>query len=311
MKVLVVGGTGLIGAHTARLLADGGDEVTVAGRTAPEPPSLVDGLGFLAGDYAAGDFGPERLAGFDAVVMAASSDVRHLRPDASAADVEEFWRRTQREGVPALARAAREAGVARFVQVGSCYHVVRPDWVGTNPYVRARRDADEGARALTTADFAAITLNPPPIVGMLPGISTRRYAKVFRWARGEDERRPLVAPPGGTNFVTVRSLAEAVRGALLRGVPGEAYLIGDENLGYADYFQAMVDLAGGTGTVEVVDAEHWFLPDRMIVPGRSAMFSYEPDPASVELLGYRRGDLRPMLAEMVELVEMAGRVDSA
>ncbi|HWU31650.1 MAG TPA: NAD-dependent epimerase/dehydratase family protein [Marmoricola sp.] len=297
MKVLVVGGTGLIGSHAARLLAENGDDVVIAGRTAPEGPSLVEGFEFLQGDYSVGDFTSERLGGFDAVVMAAGNDVRHVAEDT---DVTEFWERTQAGGVPALAEAARAAGVGRFVQVGSCYHVVRPEWAYTNPYVRARRDADERSRALATEDFAVVTLNPPPIIGMTPGISTKRYNRLFQWARGEDTRWPLVAPPGGTNFLTVRSLSESIKGALRRGVSGEAYLVGDENLSYADYFQTIVDVTGGTGTVEVVDEEHWFLPDRMIVPGRAAMFSYEPNPASVELLGYRRGDVRPMLAEMVE-----------
>lgn len=299
MKVLVVGGTGLIGSHTARLLAQKGDEVVVAGRTAPQAPSLVEGLEFIQGDYAAGDFTPERLRGFDAVVMAAGNDVRHVADGAADSEIAAFWERTQSGGVPALAQAAGAAGVGRFVQVGSCYHVVRPEWVETNPYVRARRDADESTRALATEDFAVVTLNPPPIVGMTPGISTRRYSRLFRWARGEDPKRPLVAPPGGTNFLTVRSLSESIDGALRRGVSGEAYLVGDENLSYADYFQMIVDLTGGAGIVEVVDAEHWFLPDRMVVPGRSTMFSYEPDPENVALLGYRRGDVRPMLAEMV------------
>lgn len=306
MRTLVIGGTGLIGAHTARLLADAGDEVRIAGRKAPDGPSLVADLDFVAGDYAAGDFDAERLAGFDAVVMAASSDVRNVQPGTSEDDLAAFWRSTQSEGVPALARAARDAGVSRFVQVGSCYHMLRPEWADTNPYVRARRDADEGARALTTADFAAITLDPPPIVGMLP-TTERMWSRVFAWASGQDTRRPLTAPTGGTNFVSVRSLAEAIRGALLRGVPGEAYVIGDENLSYVEYFQAMVDLSGGTGTVEAVDAEHWFLPDRMVVPGRATMFSYDPDPATVELLGYRRGDVRAMLGEMVAQTRAAQR----
>lgn len=299
MKVLVVGGTGLIGSHTARLLAEQGDNVVVAGRSAPEAPTLVDDLEFLPGDYAAGDFTAERLRGFDAVVMAAGNDVRHVSEDT---DVTAFWDRMQSGGVPALAEAARAAGVGRFVQVGSCYHMVRPDWAEINSYVRARREADDRARALASEDFAVVTINPPPIVGMIPGVATRRYHQLFSWARGEEpgvRRGPLVAPPGGTNFMTVRSLAESVDGALRRGVSGTAYLVGDENFSYADYFQAVVDAAGGTGTVEVVDAEHWFLPDRMIVPGRSAMFSYEPDPEAAALLGYRRNDVRPMLAEMV------------
>ncbi|MFT4082571.1 MAG: NAD-dependent epimerase/dehydratase family protein [Nocardioides sp.] len=308
MRILVVGGTGLIGSHAARLLAAEGEDVVIAGRTAPEAPSLVEELDFLEGDYAAGDFTPERLRGFDAVVMAAGNDIRHVAPGAGDVDLTDFWERMQSGGIPAVAEAARAAEVGRFIQVGSCYHVVRPEWAETNPYVRARRDADERARALTTDEFAVVTLNPPPIVGMTPGIATRRYSRLFRWARGEDPKWPLTAPPGGTNFVTVRSLAEAIRGALWVGRPGEAYLIGDENLSYRDYFQTIVDLVGGTGRVEVVDAEHWFLPDRMIVPGRSAMFSYEPDPAAVALLGYRRDDIRPMLAAMVAQARTAGLV---
>lgn len=298
MKVLVIGGTGLVGVHAAVHLTDLGHEVVVAGRTAPEEPSPVAGLPFVAGDYSRGDFDRAALAGYDAVVFTAGNDVRHVRPE--DAD-DEFWARHQSQAVPALAAAARDAGVGTFVQIGSCYHVVLPELIETNPYVRARRDADEGARALATPDFAVTTLNPPPIVGMVPGPSQRRFAHLVRWARGERDDRmpPLVAPPGGTNYLTVRSLAEAIAGALERGVPGAAYLVGDENLTYAEYFQLLVDLAGGTGRVEVVDAEHPYLPDRMIVPGRNTRFAYEPPADQVELLGYRRGDVAAMLAEMV------------
>lgn len=298
MRVLVIGGSGLIGVHTARRLVDLGHDVVIAGRTPPAAPSPVSGLPFVAGDYSRGDFGPAALTGYDGVVFAAGNDVRHVRPEEAGPD---HWARYQSVSVPALAAAAREAGVRRFVQVGSCYHVVLPELAATDPYVRARRDADEGARALATPDFAVTTVNPPPIVGMVPGASQRRFAHLVRWARGERDDRmpPLVAPPGGTNYLSVRSLAEAITGALERGAPGAAYLVGDENLSYAEYFQTLVDLAGGTGTVEVVDAEHPYLPDRMIVPGRRTMFRYEPPADEVALLGYRRGDVRAMLAEMV------------
>lgn len=300
MKVLVIGGTGLVGVHAADLLRRHGHDVWIGGRHHPEAPSPVADLPFVPGDYTRGDFGPAALAGYDAVVFTAGSDVRHVGPDDDALS-SDYWARQQAASVPAVAQAAKDAGVGRFVQIGSCYHMVRPDLATSNPYVLARREADDRARALATPDFVAVTLNPPPIVGMIPGMSQRRFAKLVAWARGElDNRFPgLIAPPGGTNYLSARSLAEAIEGALERGVPGTAYLVGDQNLSYAEYFQAIVDLAGGSGRVEVVDAEHPFLPDRMIVPGRATMFSFEPPEDEVRLLGYRRDDVRPMLAAMI------------
>ncbi|MGW1003057.1 NAD-dependent epimerase/dehydratase family protein [Streptomyces sp. NPDC002520] len=299
MKTLVIGGTGLIGVHAALELLGRGHEVVIAGRRRPDASSPVASLDFRSGDYANGDFDIDVLRGFEAVVFAAGSDVRHVRPENEGAD---FWTRYQSAGVPALARRARDAGVQRFVQVGSCYHMVRPDLITTDPYVRARRDADEGARALSSGDFAVTTVNPPPIVGMIPGSSARWFARMVRWARGEHDDRfpPLVAPPGGTNYLTARSLAETIAGALEHGASGAAYLVGDQNLTYAEYFQLLVDIAGGTGQVRVLDAEHPFLPDRMIVPGRGAVVRYEPPADEVALLGYRREDVAATLTEMVE-----------
>ena len=43
MKVLMVGGTGMIGVHTALLLGERGAEVTVMARNAPHPDSPVAG----------------------------------------------------------------------------------------------------------------------------------------------------------------------------------------------------------------------------------------------------------------------------
>ncbi|MBA3780554.1 MAG: hypothetical protein H0X12_01705 [Nocardioides sp.] len=77
-----------------------------------------------------------------------------------------------------------------------------------------------------------------------------------------------------------------------------AYLIGDENFSYRDYFQLIFDLAGAGRTLTTRDESHPFLPDWMIVPGRGAVIRYEPDPAVVELLGYRRNDVLPTLRHM-------------
>lgn len=298
-RVLVVGGTGLLGSAVAGHLAARGDAVTVMSRRAAGEgdPRAVLGMPRLVADYAAEEFDERVLRGFDSVVFAAGADIRHLPADAEE-DV--FWRNAQIEGVPRFAARAASAGVGRFVQLGSYYHHLHPEWASSLPYVAARQAADERTRALTRDGFAAITLNPPSIVGALPGRSLRGWARMIAWVRGELAQPELFAPPGGTNYMSLRSLAQAVAGALTRGEPGRAYLIGDVNLSYRGYFQLLADVAGSGRVIPVRDEEQPFQPDRFIVQGRGRTIAYEPDEAEVGLLGYTRDDVAEALQRIVD-----------
>lgn len=295
MRILVIGGTGMIGGHAALHLAAAGHEVVVAARRPAAAGTLVAALPRITLDYAEGEVGAAALAGFGAVVFAAGQDIRHAAPEAQTAG---FWRRAQSEGVPAFAALARRAGVECFVQIGSYYHQLRPDLALTNPYVRARQLADEGARSLARPGFRAITLNPPSVVGAIPGVPAARYAALAAWGRGERPDLPLTAPPGGTVYLSVRSLAEAVLGAIRGGAGGRAYLVGDASLSYRDFFQLFFDVAGNPARLAVADAAHPLLPDAFIVQGRGNTLAYDPDPAETALLGYRRGDIRRAVAEV-------------
>ncbi|QTV79092.1 NAD-dependent epimerase/dehydratase family protein [Microbacterium sp. NIBRBAC000506063] len=301
-KILIVGATGMIGSHVAADLLERGAEVTVQSRREPQPydPAPVAGLPRIIGDYSADDFSPRLLEGFDAIVFAAGNDIRHVGADE---EDEGFWDRMQSTGVPRFAALAKQAGVGRFVQIGSYYHQLHPEWADRIPYVAARKNADERTRALTDDGFAAITLNPPSIVGASGGRALRHFGRMIAWLRGEADEPELFAPVGGTNYMSVRSLSQAVQGALDAGTPGHAYLIGDENLTYREYFQLLADIADSTLTVEERDEEHPFQPDRFIVQGRGAVISYEPDPADVDQLGYDRDDVRRALAEIVARVD--------
>ena len=230
MKILIVGGTGMIGIHTALHLRGEGHEVTLGARKAPAEGSAAADFPTLVDDYTDTRLTPADLAAFDAIVFAAGNDIRHIGPADDRAD---FWRRTQIEGVPNFIALARDAGVPRVVHLGSYYHQVMPHLVDSDDYVRARSLADEGARALATPDFNVCTLNPPSIVGIVPGVMTPRYTTLIAYARGELDV-PVYAPLGGTNYMSVRSLAEAISGALRGAESGKAYLIGDENLTYRD-----------------------------------------------------------------------------
>lgn len=295
MKTLVVGGTGLIGAHVALALEAKGHAVTIAARKPPEAPAIGH-LPLLIGDYAAGEFTSDRLAGFDGLVFAAGNDFRHVP---QGADEAEHLERVNTRGVPNFFTQARAAGVRRAVHIGTFYPQVAPQTTWSSAYVRSRSLAEEGACALVTPDFAVCSVNPPFVVGALAGGDVLGAPTHARYALGQFPDMPLFAIAGGTNFMTVHAVADAVAGALKWGEPGASYLIGDENLSFLEYFQRLFDAAGNPIRLTIEDRSHPLLPDDMLYAGRGTVIAYEPDPVERGLLGYRRGDLGETIRAIV------------
>lgn len=301
MKVLIVGGTGMIGGHAAEVLSKQHD-VVLGARKPAKQGTLAARFPVLIGDYSQGGFPAGDLEAFDAIVFAAGNDIRHLPANV---DENEFWRVMQIEGVPGFAKRAKQAGVRRFVQLGSYYHQVMPHLAESNAYVRARQLADEGARKLADSDFNVSTLNPPSIVGAMPGQPATRYVNLVAWARGERPEVPDFGPKGGTNYMSVRSLSQAVSGALEKAEPGRAYLIGDQNLSFCEFFQMIFDAVGSARRVAEKDEEHPMLPDMFIVQGRGNVLAYEPDPTEAALLGYDRNDVKRAVQEVVATIDLS------
>ena len=295
MKVLVVGGTGALGGHAAIHLAEKGHEVTIAARSPAHAGTPMAAMPFLQGDYVAGDFTPERLRGFDRVLFAAGNDPRHIPP---GGDAEAHLFKANHEAVPAFFAACRAAGVKRAVQLGSYYHQAAPELVSGNRYIQSRKAACEGARGEGRPGFDVISVNAPFMVGSVPGLPSPIFGPYVQWAQGKIPV-PAYGPAGGTNFMSFRSLSEAIEGAFERGEPGKAYLVGDENLSFAKYFQCFFDAAGNDAKVEERDVEHPMLPDIAIPQGRGNWVRVDPDPAEVERLGYRRGDVKQAVADLV------------
>lgn len=295
MKVLVVGGTGALGGHAAIHLAGRGHDVTIGGRNPANSATPMAVMPFLQGDYVAGDFTPERLAGFDWVVFAAGNDPRHIPQDA---DFVAFLHQANHVAVPAFFAACREAGVKRAVQLGSYYHQASPELIAGNPYIQSRKAACEGARAQASDSFGVVSVNAPFMVGSVPGLPSMIFEPYVQWAQGKLPI-PAYGPAGGTNFMSFRSLSEAIEGALERGESGKAYLVGDEDLSFTEYFQLFFDAAGNATRLEERDEEHPLLPDIAIPQGRGNWVRVAPDPAEVALLGYRRGDVASAVADLV------------
>ena len=290
-------GLGVMGFPMAGHLAAKGHDVTITGRgEGAHPDTPLTRLGYLRGDYVAGDFTPERLRGFDWVVFAAGNDPRHVPP---GEDFGAWLHRANHVALPAFFAAAREAGVSRAIQLGSFYAQAAPELLEGNVYIRSRLAACEGARAEGRPGFDVISVNAPFMVGTVPGLPSAIFEPYTQWAKGLIPI-PAYAPTGGTNFMSFRSLSEAIEGALLRGEPGKAYLVGDENLSFAQYFQLFFDAAGRSDVrVEPLDQELPLLPDVAIPQGRGNFISYEPDADETALLGYHRRDVANAVREII------------
>lgn len=291
-KILLVGGTGLTGAHAALHLKDTGHEVTLMSRSVPTLDCLAP-FEHIVADYVSDPIPADILARYDSLVFAAGADIRQFDP---AEEEESFYTRVNTRGIPAFFRSARDAGISRAVYIGTYYPQVAPQAIETSAYVRSRHLADEGVRALDCDAFRVCSLNAPFILGYVPGIELPHVAALVHYAQGKLEGMPLVAPAGGVNHISSQSMSEAIVAALDHGRGGHAYLVGDENLSWKAYLEMYFEAAGNPMDLPVSHEEHPLFPDVIMYAGRNATVSYEPDCAD---LGYTRNNIRPTVEEVV------------
>lgn len=293
MKVLVVGGTGLIGGEIALHLQENGHAVTIMSRQPSKVPKLAQ-LPFLQGNYIEDDMADGRLQGFDWLVFAAAADIRNLPRDGSVTP-EAFYTRANDEAVPRFFKAAKQAGICRAVYIGTFYPRVAPQQIGVCPYVTSRHNTDLAVRALGDDGFNVCSLDVPFVLGQIEGLEVPHIAALAEYARGNIPGLPLFAPKGGTNHISSHSLAQASLHALERGESGRAYLVGDENLSWKAYLELWCEAVGNPQDLEVREDDHPMFPNVIMFAGAGATVSYEPDAADLALLDYDRGQIGPLI----------------
>ncbi len=286
MKILVVGGNGFVGGCTALYLRDKGHEVTIMSRSRPMGSSTLNDLPHITGDYVNDDFNNGRLEGFEGLVFCAGTDLGNFPKDGSVTR-ESFFEACNTIAVPRFFEAARRAGISRAVYMSSFYPMINPD--SPDPYVRSRLLADIGARELSTPSFNVCSCGLPWIVGHIPGYPSAQWLPFVKYALGQIPGVEAFAPPGGANFLSALSVAEAMEGGLLRGESGKAYLIGDANLSWKAFFDILFEAAGHPVDLEVRGDDHPLLPKEILDYVGDGSPYYTPPKAETRLLGYRRG----------------------
>jgi nucleoside-diphosphate-sugar epimerase len=295
MKTLIVGGTGFVGGYTALHFHRLGHAVTIMSRSRPKGTSQLNDLPFIAGNYIEDDFRDGRLEGFDSLVFCAGNDLGNYPTDGSVTQAA-YFEQANIEGIPRFFEQAARAGITRAVYMGSYYSFVAPQSIETVPYVRSRHLADEAVRALSSRAFKVCSCALPWIVGYTPGFPVPHWAALAKWAKGELPW-PDAAPPGGANFMTCQSVAEAMLGGLERGESGRSYLIGDANLSWKAFFELWFKAAGRPRELEVREGDHPLIPREVIAYVGGGMPSYEPPAEETARLGYGRGVLIPHVAD--------------
>jgi dihydroflavonol-4-reductase len=298
MKALIVGGTGLIGGWVAVELARQGIAAAIFARKCAPPGTPMATLPFIQGDYFGDEIDSGIFRGFDTLLFAACSDVRHYAPTRHG-NLEAFYQRANVKGVPAFVRKARDGGIRRVVYIGTLYASLKPALTASDPYVESRLIVDQELRAMAASDFHVETLDIPYAIGGMQGLVPSTFRPIAEWALGRKPEVPLVAPDGGSNFMSLRSVARAVQGAMEnKGENGCAYLLGDQNLSFRELCLMFFRAAGRSEELPVTQDEHPLLPDVMLPAGRGRWLRFDPD-ATAAVFQYERCGVEQAVRDLV------------
>jgi len=296
MKTLVVGGAGFVGSATSLLLHDAGHDVTIMSRSKPKPGSRLDEIPFVTGNYVEDDFSDgQKLEGYDWMVFCAGSDFGNYSEGNNGSQAE-FYEKANIVGLPRFFEAAKDAGIRRSVYMGSFYSFAAPQVMETNPYVRSRDVSDKAIRALSSPDFNVCSCALPWIVGYTPGVKVSHWQALTRLAQGKLPGVPEAAPVGGANFMSSQAIAQCMLGGLERGESGKAYMIGDENLSWKQFFELWFEAAGRPRDLPV-EPGNMLVPDFVLSYLDFGGTDYTPSAADTALLGYERGTLRQTIKD--------------
>lgn len=243
MRVVVLGSSGFLGRSiVAELSGHGHDVIGVSrrGLLCPEAPGAsAMALDVVATDEAGLDL---VLAGADVVVYCLGPDDRERVP----APADAYFQRLLVDPTVRVAAAAARTGVARLVVLGSYFTAfdrAHPQWelAARHPYIQARRDQQEQARAAAVGVETSV-LEIPFVFGALPGIVPMWKSYLVEPTR----RSPLVAyAPTGTNAaVTNTDVAQAVSALMSGDVPAGDYPLATDNYSFARLTRIIADALG-------------------------------------------------------------------
>jgi dihydroflavonol-4-reductase len=245
---LVTGASGFVGAAVARKLLAAGEAVRVLMRPGSDRRN-IDGLDVevVEGDLLAPETLGPAVRGCRALYHVAA-DYRIWTRDPAA------MFRANVDGSAAIVRAAAEAGAERIVYTSSVAVLgIPPGGVGDEdtpvtyadmigPYKQSKFRAEERIRDLAAAEgWPVVIVNPSTPIGPRDVKPTPTGRIVVDAANG---KMPVYVDTG-LNVAHVDDVAEGHLLAFEKGLIGERYVLGGENMGLSDILGVIAELTGG------------------------------------------------------------------
>lgn len=328
MHVLVIGGTGFLGYHAAHELLRRQHRVSILGLPpSPPPGQFPEDVDIVLADI--NQSSDQELTAlfkpYDAIVFAAGVDDRAVPP----APAYNFFYEANVKSAVRATTAAMKAGVERFVLLGSYFSHFNREWpelelAENHPYIRSRKEQLELCTSVAGQEMAMVVLELPYIFGSMPN-AVPLWAPLVSYVRSGV---PLYYTNGGTNMVAVQHVAEAIAGACERIDESRVFQIGDENVPWTDFLQALCRIVGRED-----DEVHLLKDDNVInmswvgdamnsLLGKEAglhtshfsriqtAFTYFDPSESRQVLGYGSGGLEQAWQDTVSACPLSGGMRS-
>lgn len=247
MKVLVTGGTGFVGSHSVKAIADAGHDVRLLVRSPGRLAQALEPLGVQGVEHVVGDAtDPESVRratdGCDAVLHAAavfSYDARDARD----------MRRVNARATEVVLGAARDAGLDPIVHVSSYVAllpstgVIGQDSPVGDPrgvYARSKAETERMARQLQDQGAPVVITYP----GMVWGPHDPNLGEAATFARSVLRGLVPMLPPGTVPIVDVRDVAAAHSAMLTPGRGPRRYMLAGETVSFAEVTALMRRITG-------------------------------------------------------------------
>jgi uncharacterized protein YbjT (DUF2867 family) len=244
MRVLILGGYGLIGLAIARALQVEGHAVTGIGRSPGVGPRLLPGIRWAQADLAslatAADW-KALLGDFDVVVNAAGT-----LQDGLGNDVE----RTHHVAIAALASACAETRTTRLIQISA--PDARTD--STTEFMRSKARADQAIKA---SGIDWVILRP----GLVIGANAYGGSALMRAMAAFPVVLPIALPERRIQAVALADLARVVLEAVEGTIPThtDVDLVEDESHSLREIVERMREWLGIRRPFAVIPVPRWFV----------------------------------------------------
>ena len=332
MNAVVTGASGLLGGNLALELIAQGHAVRATRRSAASTEHLAGHpIEWVPGDLDDVAGLRNAFAGAD-VVFHCAALVSILRRPTRALVA------TNVDGTRNVIEAVRAARVARLVHcstVGAvglsengkpCTEQARWNFAEhglDDGYVTTKRHAEDVVEGAVKEGLDAVVVNPTYMLGPYdakPSSGKMIVGVVLRQAPGYTS--------GSNNFVDVRDVARGMVLAWQKGARGERYILGGENMRYADLFRLIAQVAGVPPLTWAVpraianlvglagDVQHWlsgkepFITTNSVRWGYCSTFQFSSAKAHREL-GYTHGPLEPAIADAIAWFRARGTLPAA